>query len=63
MTAFGNPVTAESLGLYQKATDLVFQRVASLIDQVVIKTLLPVLTLLLGYIFGARSGKLDSSDE
>lgn len=54
---FGSPVTAESLALWQKASDLVFQRITTLFDQVVIKVLLPVLTLLLGYVFGARAGQ------
>jgi hypothetical protein len=57
VTDFGVPVTTDSLALYQRASDQVFQRVTDLVDQVVIKTLLPVLTLLLGYVFGARVGQ------
>lgn len=55
--AFGSPVTPDSFALYQRGSDLVFQRVTTLLDQVVIKVLLPVLTLLLGYVFGARAGR------
>jgi hypothetical protein len=58
ITAFGSPVTADSFALYQKTSDVVFQRVTSLVDQIVIKTLVPILTLLLGYVFGARAGRL-----
>lgn len=61
--AFGDPVTAESLAFYQKASDLVFERVTTLLDQVVIKTLVPVLTLLLGYVFGTRAGQAPPPDE
>lgn len=51
IAAFGNPVTKESLELYQKASDLVFQRVTSVLDLVLFKSLLPVLTAVLGYTF------------
>ncbi len=63
LSAFGSPVTAESLALHQRASDVAFQRVTTLLDQVVIKTLVPLLTLLLGYVFGARAGQALSSDE
>jgi len=49
--AFGNPVTQDSLELYQKASDLVFQRATSFLDLVLFKALLPVLTAVLGYTF------------
>jgi hypothetical protein len=53
--AFGAPVTADSQALQQKAAEAVFQRVTGLVDQIVIRVFLPVLTLLLGYVFGATS--------
>ena len=59
---FGSPATEASLSLYQKASDVVFQRVTSLVDQVVIKILVPLLTLLLGYVFGSRSGQDSQRD-
>ena len=39
-----------------KAADLVFQRVTTMLDMVVFKFLVPLLTLLLGYVFGTRAG-------
>jgi hypothetical protein len=51
IASFGNPVTDASLALHQKASDLVFQQVTSLLDLVVFKALLPVLTAVLGYTF------------
>jgi hypothetical protein len=54
ITVFGNPVTAESLALYQKARDAAFQQVTSLIDMLVLKAFIPILTLILGYIFGTQ---------
>jgi hypothetical protein len=54
---FGSPATEASLVPYQKASDLVFQRATTLLDQVVIKILVPLLTLLLGYVFGSRAAQ------
>lgn len=54
---FGSPVTADSLAQWQKASDVVHQRVTGLVDLVVFKILLPLLTLLLGYVFGSRAGQ------
>lgn len=51
IAAFGNPITKESLELYQKASDLVFQRATSLLDLLLFKALLPILTAVLGYTF------------
>lgn len=56
LESFGTPATAESLGLWREASDVSFQRATSLLDQVAIKMLLPLLTLLLGYVFGATVG-------
>ncbi|MDP2935031.1 MAG: hypothetical protein Q8O86_00915 [Dehalococcoidia bacterium] len=57
---FGSPITADSLALYQKASESFSQHLTSLFEQVVVKVLLPVLTLLLGYVFGSRAGQSES---
>ena len=49
--SFGNPVTENTMSLYQKASDLIFQRANSLLNTVLINVLLPILTLVLGYTF------------
>ena len=64
ITDFGVPTTDASMILWQKASTDTFQRVTSLIDQIVIRMLLPVLTLLLGYVFGTtiRRGASGNGD-
>jgi hypothetical protein len=63
LTAFGSPATPDSVALHARTSEVVFQRVTTLLDQVVIKTLVPVLTLLLGYVFGARAGQPTAPDQ
>jgi hypothetical protein len=53
--SFGTPPTAESLARWDQASTAVFGRVTGLMDQMVGKVLLPVVTLLLGYVFGTRA--------
>ena len=50
-------LTTESLQVYKDARSVVMEEVVKISDQLVAKTLLPILTLLLGYIFGSREKK------
>lgn len=49
---FGTPATEASLALWQTSSTDIFNRATTLVEQIVVKILLPVFTLLLGYIFG-----------
>ena len=50
-------LTTESLQVYKDARSVVIEEVVKISDQLVAKILLPILTLLLGYIFGSREKK------
>lgn len=57
LESFGTPVKQESLQLYKEASNIAFESVYKILDLIVLTVLLPVLTLILGYLFGTRSKK------
>jgi len=54
LNSFGVPVTEESLKLYKEASQVIFDRISKMLDIIIVTVLLPILTLILGYIFGSR---------
>ena len=53
--SFGNPPSAESLARWKDVSETVFGRATGFADLAILKILLPVATLLLGYVFGTRA--------
>ena len=47
-------LTQESLQIYKEGRSMVLEEVVKIGEQLLVKVLLPILTLLLGYIFGSR---------
>ena len=58
-------LTAEALANYQTLAQISLQRITDLFDLMVAKTMIPVLTAILGYIFGVResSKRATNSDD
>ena len=54
-------LTPQILADYEKLSQLYTDRILDLFDQLVIKSMLPVLTAVLGYIFGIRGVEKDNS--
>lgn len=57
----GSPLDQAQLDQYQKLSEIATERTLKLLDTLVLKGFLPVLTAVLGYIFGTRGA--DKEDE
>jgi flagellar basal body-associated protein FliL len=54
------PLTQESIQVYKEARSAVIEDVLKISDRILGNVLLPVLTLLLGYMFGSREEKAEA---
>jgi len=62
LKSLAQPLTQESLQIYKEARDAVVDDVMKIGNLFLGSVLLPILTLLLGYIFGSRAGKAESEE-
>lgn len=56
------PLTEESLKLYREARSIVVDDILKVSDRLLGSVLVPILTLLLGYIFGSREDRTSSKE-
>ena len=61
LKSLSQPLTQESIQIYREARSAVVDDVLKVGDQILGK-LLPILTLLLGYVFGAREEKAENEE-
>ena len=62
LRSLSQPLTQESLQVYKEARGAVVDDVMKIGNLFLGSVLLPILTLLLGYIFGSRAGKAESEE-
>jgi hypothetical protein len=62
LKSLAEPLTQESLQVFKEARSIVVEDLLKVSDRLLGNVLLPVLTLLLGYIFGSREEKAESGE-
>lgn len=62
MKSLAQPLTQESIQLYKEARSVVVDDVLQISNLFLGSVLLPILTLLLGYMFGSREEKMETSE-
>jgi len=63
LNSLAQPLTQESLQLYKEAKSAIADDVVKISDRFLGSILLPILTLLLGYMFGSREEKENREEE